>query len=57
MLYAVGFFVPDPFIYLRHGGQTSLVMSDLEIERAPQGAPLPDPFPFAVNPGIAEATS
>ena len=39
MLYAVGFLVPDPFIYLRHGGQTSLVMSDLEIERARRKAP------------------
>jgi Xaa-Pro aminopeptidase len=39
MLYAVGLVVPDPFIYLRHGNQTSLVMSDLEIERARHRAP------------------
>jgi Xaa-Pro aminopeptidase len=34
MLYAVGFFVPDPFIYLRIRGRHSIVMSDLEIDRA-----------------------
>ena len=34
MLYAVGMFVPDPFIYLRLRGQCCVVMSDLEIDRA-----------------------
>jgi Xaa-Pro aminopeptidase len=34
MLYAVGFFVPDPFIYLRLRGREYIVMSDLEIDRA-----------------------
>jgi Xaa-Pro aminopeptidase len=34
MLYAVGMFVPDPFIYLRLRGQSYVVMSDLEIDRA-----------------------
>ncbi|HZM02701.1 MAG TPA: Xaa-Pro peptidase family protein [Candidatus Saccharimonadales bacterium] len=34
MLYAVGMFVPDPFIYLRVGGQCHIVLSDLEIDRA-----------------------
>ena len=34
MLYAVGMFVPDPFIYLRLGGQGHIVMSDLELDRA-----------------------
>lgn len=34
MLYAVGMFVPDPFIYLRIGGRNYIVMSDLEIDRA-----------------------
>jgi Xaa-Pro aminopeptidase len=34
MLYAVGMFVPDPFIYLRLRGQGHIVMSDLEIGRA-----------------------
>ena len=39
MLYAVGMFVPDPFIYLRLRGRTSIVMSDLEIDRARRDAP------------------
>jgi Xaa-Pro aminopeptidase len=34
MLYAVGMFVPDPFIYLRLAGKDHIVMSDLEIDRA-----------------------
>src|ERR1051325_6558711 len=39
MLYAVGMFVPDPFIYLRLRGRASIVMSDLEIDRARKQAP------------------
>ena len=39
MLYAVGMFVPDPFIYLRVNGTPHIVMSDLEIDRARQEAP------------------
>jgi len=39
MLYAVGLFVPDPFIYLRLRGRCSIVMSDLEIDRAKKNAP------------------
>jgi len=38
MLYAVGMFVPDPFIYLRVNGKPHIVMSDLEIDRARQEA-------------------
>ena len=34
MLYAVGMFVPDPFIYLRVHGKCHIVMNDLEIDRA-----------------------
>jgi len=34
MLYAVGMFVPDPFIYMRLRGRDYIVMSDLEIDRA-----------------------
>lgn len=34
MLYAVGMFVPDPFIFLRIRGRDLVVMSDLEIDRA-----------------------
>ncbi len=39
MLYAVGMFVPDPFIYLRLRGRHYIVMSDLEIDRARSQAP------------------
>jgi Xaa-Pro aminopeptidase len=39
MLYAVGMFVPDPFIYLRVRGRASIVLSDLEIDRARREAP------------------
>jgi Xaa-Pro aminopeptidase len=39
MLYAVGMFVPDPFIYLRIRGRHIAVMSDLEIDRAKLQAP------------------
>ena len=39
MLYAVGMFVPDPFIYLNCGGRPLIVMSDLEIDRARAQAP------------------
>jgi len=33
MLYAVGMFVPDPFIFLRLGDQSQIVLNDLEIDR------------------------
>ena len=39
MLYAVGMFVPDPFIYLRLKGKCHIVMNDLEIDRARKQAP------------------
>jgi Xaa-Pro aminopeptidase len=39
MLYAVGMFVPDPFIYLRLRDREMMVMSDLEIDRARTQAP------------------
>jgi len=39
MLYAVGLFVPDPFIYLRLRGRELIVMSDLEMDRARRVAP------------------
>jgi Xaa-Pro aminopeptidase len=34
MLYAVGMFAPDPFLYCNLGGKPQLVLSDLEIGRA-----------------------
>lgn len=39
MLYAVGMFVPDPFIYLRANGKPCIVLSDLELDRARSQAP------------------
>ncbi len=38
MLYAVGMFVPDPFIYLRLKGKCHVIMNDLEIDRAREQA-------------------
>jgi Xaa-Pro aminopeptidase len=38
MLYAVGFFVPDPFIFFQHKKSKYVVMSDLEIDRAKKQA-------------------
>lgn len=34
LLYAVGMFIPDPFIYLRINGRSIIVVSDLELDRA-----------------------
>jgi Xaa-Pro aminopeptidase len=38
MLYAAGFFVPDPFIFFEHKQTKYVVMSDLEIDRAKKQA-------------------
>ena len=38
MLYAAGFFVPDPFIFFQHKQTKYVVMSDLEIDRAKKQA-------------------
>lgn len=38
MLYAVGFFVPDPFIFFQHKNTSYAVLSDLEIDRAKKQA-------------------
>jgi Xaa-Pro aminopeptidase len=38
MLYAAGFFVPDPFIFFQHKKLRYVVMSDLEIDRAKKQA-------------------
>ncbi len=34
MLYRTGIFVPDPFVYFQIGGQSSIIVSDLEYWRA-----------------------
>jgi Xaa-Pro aminopeptidase len=39
MLYAVGMFAPDPFLYLSIRGKPYLVLNDLEIGRARRCAP------------------
>ena len=39
MLYGVGLFVPDPFIYLKTRGRPLIVMNDLEIDRTREQAP------------------
>jgi Xaa-Pro aminopeptidase len=38
MLYAVAFFVPDPFIFFQHKGVKYAVLSDLEVDRAKKQA-------------------
>lgn len=38
MLYAVGMFVPDPFIFFQHKKKKYVVMSDLEVDRAKRQA-------------------
>ena len=39
MLYAVGMFVPDPFIYFRVDGHCHVVVNDLEVNRMRKKAP------------------
>src|SRR6266481_6406725 len=38
MLYATGIFIGDPFIFLQQNGKRTLVLSDLEIDRAKKNA-------------------
>ena len=38
MLYATGFFAPDPFLFVQTGRRRTLVMSDLELDRAKRQA-------------------
>ncbi len=38
MLYATGFFAPDPFLFVQAGGRRLMVMSDLERDRAKKQA-------------------
>jgi Xaa-Pro aminopeptidase len=65
MLYAVGMFVPDPFIYFQSRGRKRIVMSDLEIDRARKQAPHCQALPLSryqkellkegvKHPGMAE---
>jgi len=47
MLYAVGIFIPDPFILLEVGGKKIAVLSDLEIDRARKQATVHRVLPLA----------
>lgn len=38
MLYATGFSVPDPFVFVEAGGRTAILLSDLEIDRGKREA-------------------
>ena len=42
ILYATGFFAPDPFLYVEAGGRRVMVMSDLELDRARRQARVRD---------------
>ena len=47
MLYATRMFVPDPFIFLEQNGKRTIVLSDLEIDRARKQAQADEILPFA----------
>jgi Xaa-Pro aminopeptidase len=47
MLYATGFFAPDPFIFLEQNGRRTLVLSDLEIDRGRKQAKADEFLPYS----------
>lgn len=47
MLYAVGLFVPDPFPYIDQNGKKTIVMSDLEIDRAKAQSKADEVLPYS----------
>lgn len=47
MLYATRMFVPDPFIFLEQNGTRTVVLSDLEIDRARKQAQADEILPYA----------
>ena len=47
MLYATKFFVPDPFIFLEQNGKRTIVLSDLEIDRARKQAEVDEIVSFS----------
>jgi Xaa-Pro aminopeptidase len=47
MLYATGFFVPDPFLFLQQGRRTTIVLSDLEIDRGRKEARVDRIVPYS----------
>src|ERR671916_496156 len=46
MLYATRMFVPDPFIFLEQNGKRTVVLSDLEIDRARKQAQADEILPY-----------
>jgi Xaa-Pro aminopeptidase len=46
LLYATRFWAPDPFIFLQHNGKRTLVLSDLEIDRARKQARADEFVPY-----------
>src|SRR5438067_1024200 len=47
LLYATRFWAPDPFIFLQHNGKRTLVLSDLEIDRARKQARADEFVPYS----------
>ena len=47
MLFATKFFAPDPFIFLEQNGRRTLVLSDLEIDRARKQAEADEILPYS----------
>ena len=47
MLYATRMFVPDPFIFLQQNGKRTIVLSDLEIDRARKQATADEILPYS----------
>src|SRR2546422_3725725 len=47
ILWATGFFAPDPFIFIKKRGKRYLVMNDLEIDRAKSQAAVDKVFSYS----------
>lgn len=47
MLYATGFFAPDPFILLQKNGRTTIVLNELEIDRGRKTARVDEVIAFS----------
>src|SRR5437763_8804081 len=47
LLYATGFWAPDPFIFLQKNGKRTLVLSDLEIDRGRKQARADEFVPYS----------
>ncbi len=47
ILYATGFFAPDPFVYLFYGGKSHVILSDLEVDRGRRDAHVDVIIPYS----------